>query len=209
MAFGDLNKYVFRYYNQPSSETQKRRQDVINNHTLEDDHHWKLFLEDVEKLGFNQKISFGSCLSFLWSEETQASRRLTYDLAQLSYAATDPLLRFIMIEAIEATGNVLFQLTSEVAEELVPQFGELRYFGKYHLMLETGHLVAKGDDMCGCDVEEEAEVFAHADLDAEDETFKKALLIVDTTFEIFKNWNDEMLVYAKAHPHTLKNPFPM
>jgi hypothetical protein len=203
MAFGDLNKFIFRYNNDQVSEKDKKRQEVINKHTLEDDHHFLLFLEDVEKLGFNKpKKSFGSFLSFLWSEETQASRRLTYDLAQLSYAATDPLLRFIMIEAIEATGNVLFHHTVKVTEELVPKFGELRYFGKYHLLLETGHLVANGDDKCGCDHAEEDEVFGNTDFDPSGSFFQKALVMVDSVFEIFENWNDEMLAYAKAHPHT-------
>jgi len=201
MAFGDLNKFIFRYNNDQGSETNKKRQEAINKHTLEDDHHFLLFLEDLEILGFNKpKKSFGSILSFLWSEETQASRRLPYDLAQLSYAAADPLLRFIMIEAIEATGNTFFNHTAQVTEELIPKFGELRYFGKYHLQLETGHLVANGDDMCGCDHAEEEEVFGNTEID--DSFFQKALVMVDSVFEIFENFTDEMLAYAKAHPHT-------
>jgi len=174
MSFGDLNKYVFRYTDHPQTEMEKKRQNIINQHTLEDDHHWQLFLEDVEKLGFNDnQHTFGSFLSFMWSEETQASRRLTYDLAQLSYAATDPVLRFVMIEAIEATGNVLFNLTTLVAEQLVPKVGELRYFGKYHLQLETGHLVASGTDTCGCDHEKENEVFGNTEFDMP--TFQKSV----------------------------------
>ncbi len=112
MSFGDLNKYVFRDQ-ADTSPLQK----LINAHTYEDDHHYPWFLNDLHKLGFNTSRGFVETLRFLWSEETQITRQLSYQLAAYTLHA-EAVYKIAVIEAIEATGNILFNLTAQVAQEL-------------------------------------------------------------------------------------------
>lgn len=49
LSFGDLNKYVLR--KEPTTDEYQAR---INTHTYEDDHHWRWYLEDFKKLGFDR-----------------------------------------------------------------------------------------------------------------------------------------------------------
>ena len=63
-------------------------------------------------------------------------------LAQIAAADRgDPVLRFAAAEAIEASGNAFFAGVTPVAEELSTLTGvRYRYFGRYHLDRESGHV---------------------------------------------------------------------
>lgn len=100
------------------------------------------------------------------------------------------MVKLAAIEAIEATGNILFSHTTKVAQELEAITGrEYIYFGQFHLNVETGHAVE--------DENTEAELAAIV-LSAEMEM--QALQVVGHVFEIFTNWLDEMLTYAQTQP---------
>lgn len=184
MSFGDLNKYIFRDESSPNTI-----QKLINEHTYEDAHHWYWFLRDLNELGFNRPKGFADTLRFLWSDETYRTRQLSYQLTACTLN-TDPIVRMAAIEAIEATGNILFSHTARVAQELTTLTGrEYIYFGQFHLNVETGHAVG-GEDA-------EAQLAA---IVLNPELNQQALQVVNHVFEIFTNWLDEMLIYAQTRP---------
>ncbi len=134
MSFAELNKSVFR-----DEPTEDPIQAIINNHTYEDDHHFYWFLEDFKKLGFDCSIQFTDALKFIWSEDTSTTRWIIHNIFRYSLEA-NPIQKLVIIEVLEAGGNVVFSISSELVEEIVGLTGgEYRYFGDFHLALETGH----------------------------------------------------------------------
>jgi hypothetical protein len=181
MSFGDLNRLVLR--NEPTDDPHLQ---IINAHTYEDDHHWPWYLEDYEKLGHDTfKRAPSDTLRFLYSDATIQNRLLAHRLAHTIWSA-EPVVRLAIIEAIEETGNVLFQLTSGIAKEIEETTGvELRYCGEFHFNLESGH--AMNND--------------HADLALialDDRQRQDAMERVDEVFEWFTSWTQELLAFAIA-----------
>ena len=181
LAFGDLNKYVMR------DETSKDpHQQLVNQHTYEDDHHWPWYLEDLTTLGFDRTAATSQVLMFMYSDRTWVNRMLMTKLAHLLYDAT-PVQRLAIIEAIEETGNVLFALTAALARRIeADERVTLRYLGDFHFGLETGHA------MSGADHRELAAIGL-------DETQRdKCLRQVALVFQYFEEWTVELLTYATA-----------
>jgi len=173
MAFGDLNRHVLRQ--QPAADACQER---VNAHTYEDDHHWPWFLEDLETLGWNPPTTVTDALRALWSEETHRSRVLMYDLCAI-LAGCSSVEKLAVIEAIEETGNVLFALTTGIADAMREQTGiELRYMGAFHFALESGHM-QNG---------EHAEL---AGIALDDEARARCMALVDRTFDAFAAWTHE------------------
>lgn len=173
MAFGDLNRYVLRRL--PAADVHQER---VNEHTLEDDHHWPWFLEDLEKLGWNRLTTTCNALRNLWSEDTHRSRVLMYDLCAI-LAGCNSVERLAVIEAIEETGNVLFALTAKIADAIQAQTGiELRYMGAFHFALESGHMQNS----------EHAEL---ARIPLSEDARGRCLMLVDRTFAAFAAWTHE------------------
>ncbi|TVP60297.1 MAG: hypothetical protein EA343_17745 [Nodularia sp. (in: Bacteria)] len=180
MGFGQLNRLDFR-----KEPTNNPIQLIINKHTYEDDHHWKWFLEDLEKLGLNHSMKFSAALDFFWGEETQKTRQICHQIALHTFQA-EPIVVLAAIEAIEATGNVALSLTAQVAEELQQDTKQnYRYFGQHHLCVETGHAV--GTDNLQHFVEE---------LQLTEEQKTKAFELVEKVFEVFSGSMEEMMAYA-------------
>lgn len=123
MAFADVDKLMLRNET-PAADIYQRK---VNAHTHEDDHHWPWYLEDLDKLGYNRCVDTVAHLETLWSDSTQANRLLTYRLCA-RVSGLGGLERIVVIEAIEATGNVLFGLTAPLATRIHQATGvELRY----------------------------------------------------------------------------------
>ena len=183
MNFADLNKYFLR--EEPATS---KVQEIINKHTYEDDHHWMWFLEDMEKLGFNQSLKFSDSLKFMWSEETKKTRQVCNQLALYTFKA-DPILKLVVVEAIEATGNVVLFETAQVAKELQQITKQrYRYFGEYHFVVETGHATGTSD----------IEQFIES-IELTEDTRKKAFELVEKVFEVFTESINEFLEYVKTH----------
>jgi len=182
MSFGDLNKFVLR-----EERPGDLYQEMVNTHTLEDDHHWPWYLEDFGKLGFDAEMRGTEWMHFLWGEETRQNRVLLARLTAL-ISGTTSLERLIVIEAIEETGNVLFSTILPLAVAIEEQIGEeLRYCGPFHFNLESGHAV-------GAD----HRALANVSLGARDRERCRAM--VDEVFSAFEAWTHELLRYALAHP---------
>ena len=94
-------------------------------------------------------------------------------------------MRLAIVEAIEETGNVLFALTTKLAEMVEQQTGiELRYCGEFHFQLESGHAMNN-------DHAELARMTLTPGLRAE------AIDRVDQVFAWFTDWTHELLAYAR------------
>ena len=187
MDFGDLNTYVLR-----DESSDDPHQVLVNLHSYEDDHHWPWYLEDLTLLGHDHWRSTSDVLREVYGDRTSVNRLLAGKLAHLLYGAT-PIERLVIIEAIEETGNVLFELTARLARRIEQDEGiELRYLGDYHLALESGHAM-DGDD--------------HRTLAAivlDDAARRRCEWLVTRVFEHFEEWVDELLAYAleEAAPAT-------
>lgn len=180
MAFADVNKLMLRNET-PAADIYQRK---VNAHTHEDDHHWPWYLEDLDKLGYNRCVDTVAHLETLWSDSTQANRLLTYRLCAL-VSGLGALERIVVIEAIEATGNVLFGLTAPLATRMHQATGvELRYCGEFHLALESGH----------------AQLQDHAELAAiplTDGIRRRCIAHVDHVFAWFTEWTHETLAHVR------------
>ncbi|MFC5743016.1 hypothetical protein [Dyella tabacisoli] len=173
MAFGDLNKYVLRTDN-PLDACQEQ----VNMHTLEDDHHWPWYLEDLQKLGYDRPTTMVESLRDLWSDEHRQARLLMYRMCAMVDGANGTE-RLAIIEAIEETGHVLFSLTARLAHAIHGRTGtDLRYCGDFHLALESGH-AQNGDHA------ELARISLSEDLRL------RCLTLVDQVFEAFTAWTYE------------------
>jgi len=182
LSFGDLNKFVLR-----TERPGDLFQDMVNTHTLEDDHHWPWYLEDFTKLGFDAERRGTEWMNFLWGEETLQNRVLMARLTAL-INGTSSVERLVIIEAIEETGNVLFATMLPLAEAVEQQIGEeLRYCGPFHFNMESGHAV-------GAD----HQALANITLSAADQAH--CIALVDEVFDAFEAWTHELLRYAQAHP---------
>lgn len=189
MAFGELNRSDLR-----KEPTTDRLQQLINRRTYEDDHHWVWFLEDLEKLGLNQQITFSEAMLFFWGDATRKTRQVCHQIALHTFNA-EPIVVLAGMEAIEATGYVAFSRTSEVVRELQQTtHQEYRYFGGYHFGIETGH-TTEADD---------GEVFLES-LELTEDQREKAIGLVELVFKVFSDSVNEMMDYLKSR--SSENPF--
>jgi hypothetical protein len=183
MNFGELNKYVFRQ--EPTTDPIQK---IINQHTYEDDHHWLWFLQDLQKLGFDQQYNFVDTLRFLWGEETKAARWLTHQLCHYALQA-DPIQKLIVLEVTEATGNVMFSVAAKLGQEIkVITEKECLYFADFHLAVETGHTLSfSGSEKLITEIQ------------LTEETRQKLFELVEEIFNVFTQFTHDLLRHAKSY----------
>jgi hypothetical protein len=182
MSFGDLWKYVFR--KEPAGCIV---QEIINNHTYEDENHNKWFPEDIEELGFENSLNFSDSLNFLWGQETEKTRWVCQQIAIDTFSA-DPIIVLVAIEAIEAIANITFFHTMQITQQLQKATGRnYRYFGDEHFNADDGHTTS-------LDVEK-----LIGDIQLTPEQQVKAFEIIEKVFAVFRECYDELMIYAKKH----------
>jgi hypothetical protein len=193
MSFGDLNSYVLR-----SNQSLDKFQTIVNKYTYEDDNHWPWFLTDIENLGFNAEVNIPQALRYIWGEESKITRQLVYQIAGHTLQA-DSVIRFLVVQVLEATGDVFFSISNEIVFELQAiTRKEYLFFGETHIHEENEHIIATA----------EAENFI-AEIELTDSQHQEALSVVEKIFQIFTEWTYELLAYAKNHslePAKLKQP---
>ena len=101
----------------------------------------------------------------------------------------DPILKLVVIEAVEATGKIFQAATTKVTQELqtITQ-KKYRYFGEFHLVAESSHAT---DSPSGEKFVEEIQL--------SEATRQKAFELVEKVFAIFTEFMDELLAYANNH----------
>jgi hypothetical protein len=180
MSFGDLNRHVLRV-----EPTDDPHQAVVNAHTREDDHHWRWYLDDLSRLGFDQVARPSETLRHLYSEDCAQGRLLAHRLVHLAWGAT-PAVRLAVIEAIEQTGHVLLSVTAGLAARYQRASRvELRFLGELHLARESGHAMGAAADQLAC-------------IALDDVSRRHAMQCVDQVFAAFSAWTEELLAYARA-----------
>ena len=108
----------------------------------------------------------------------------------LSFSGTSVIRASVVriIEAIEATGNVLFTEIELLSRELEARLGtRLRYCGEFHFSRESGHAVGAEQDALASEA-------------LGDQQCARCIALVDRVFELFASWTEELLAYALAHP---------
>ncbi|MBW4466232.1 MAG: hypothetical protein KME07_12460 [Pegethrix bostrychoides GSE-TBD4-15B] len=189
MNFKDFNRQVL--YQEPASS---KIQQLLNEHSQEDGRHWVWFLQDLKLLGFDQMFSYTDMLRFLWGEETRKTRRLCIDLFGMCAFEENPLMKLVVVEALEATGNVALYETAQVAKALKEITHQHHpYFSASHYAVESGHIQA---EMTHSEIEEFLEQIELTEADQ-----RKAFLLVDRVFAAFTESMDEMLTFAQTHSY--------
>jgi hypothetical protein len=184
MNFADLNKHFFR-----REALNNPIQELVNEHTYEDDNHWEWFLEDIATLGFNNSQNFNDFLRFIWSEETEKTRLVCQKIAVQIFKA-DSIILMIAIKTLEATWTVTQTLTLSVTQELKQITKQKFYFfGESHFEVENNHSMKS----------EEAEKIIE-NIKLTENQKKQAFYLIDNIFEAFHNCVDEMMCYGKKHP---------
>jgi hypothetical protein len=196
MIFGELNQSFLRNEEFTCDKLENKQvQQLINHHSYEDQYHWIWFLEDLEKMGLNPLVNFTDVLRFLWSTETQSARNIAYELI-VSTFNEDPILKAIVLESVEATGNVAFSVFGKLGKELEEITQQnYRYFSYSHLTVETGHLIAEMDNL-----EEFLETIS---LTPNQKI--QAYKLVDKVFDGFTKFMNQMMTVARQE--TCDKPF--
>jgi hypothetical protein len=189
LDFSELCNHVFKQ--EPTTDPLQK---MVNQHADEEHFHWQWLLEDMGKLGIDYSMPFSDALQFLWSEHTRVSRSM-YRCFERYTAGNDPILKLVAIEVAEVTANVFFHATRPIALQLQSTTGqELRYFGMCHNQVENTHTLHMPDSMQTL-----------RNLEVSEETYQRALEVVEQGFEFFNDLMQEFLVYMQTHSY--QEPF--
>jgi hypothetical protein len=182
MSFADLYAFVLQV-NPPSDKYQE----LVNAHAREDENHWRWFLDDIEKLGFDERLRFSDALRFIWSDATVKTRALTYKMCRLGYGASS-LEKLVLVHVIEAAGKVTVDGVSAVGTEYSNQTGKkLVYLGHHHLATESDHTLEDADVHRGISA-----------IEVPADQRPGLLALVDQGFAAFAEFTSDMLATAQA-----------
>lgn len=147
MYFRELNLYHISYCKDRGLDSQR---EAISLHADEDMTHSRMYMQDLRTLGWDEMLGWRPSELYWWlflSEVNENLRRRTTQITKLVIEAEHPLVRYSVVEAIEACGNALFRHTNKPALEYTARTGkDLIYWGDFHLARETGHVVEEDDD---------------------------------------------------------------
>jgi len=182
MSFANLYDFVLQV--KPPGDAY---QELVNAHAREDENHWRWFLDDLDKLGFDERLRFSDALRFVWSESTARTRALTYKMCRLGYDASS-LEKLVLVHVIEAAGKVTVKGVSAVGVEYSKQTGKkLVYLGHHHLATESAHTI------------EDAQVHRGIEAIALKADERAGLLrVVDQGFDAFTAFAGDMLAAAQS-----------
>ncbi|MEO0605744.1 MAG: hypothetical protein AAF211_30205 [Myxococcota bacterium] len=182
MSFADIYAHVLR-----EEPTEDAIQQLVNAHTREDGGHWKWFVADLEKLGFDPDIGFADTLRFLWSDALLETRRLSYGICRLGLDAA-PLTRLAMVLSIEATGAVTLAHLTPIGQAFADRTGQrLVYFGAHHLETEQDHTLEEASTRATL----EAIELSAAQRTQLDE-------VVNRVFDLFTAGADDLLAFVRV-----------
>lgn len=183
MNFKDFNRVTL--VKKPASS---KIQEIINHHADEDGRHWAWFLQDMKLLGFDYSMNFTDVLKFLWSDEIQKLRQLSHNLFAMCTFEDDVLMKLVIIESIEAIGNIFSFETANITKELQQiTKHHYPYFGESHHAVEQGHIQINN-----------AEQFLE-NIQLTEIQNDKAFVLVERVFTDFTAAMDEMLIFAQNH----------
>ncbi len=131
MGYRDLNRYALRIA-KPSSEHEmafNRWVDSLETHSA-------IFLRDWDALGMDEALAWDSqeTIEFLFLDAgTDIHRRNIAKFIKLALRHEKPILRFCLLEALEASGEAFFYHTKALAEAVEDDLGcQLDYLADRH-----------------------------------------------------------------------------
>lgn len=185
MNFRDMNRWVIRF-----DESDNKFKDILNGNTFEDETHSRWFLEDWRALDLDRIMRWQTSDVLWWlflADQNEPFRRYSVEFIRLCIEDKgEPLLRFSHSEAGEACGHTFFKHVVEPTADLSERTGRFyRYFGRYHLDRELGHVI------------ESEGVFEKETLTPEQR--QQALGLGNHMFDIFSGIFDAFHDYTQNH----------
>lgn len=115
-------------------------QQIVNVHCEEDSTHWMWYLNDINTLTNYSLINSGDAMSpvQVWSEDYWPIRNVVYEVVHRCKSTTDPFMRLLIIQVLEATFGSFNTAIHQPVKEL-GLYGKLLYFGKEHIDAEEDH----------------------------------------------------------------------
>ncbi|WP_437922547.1 hypothetical protein WMF37_26280 [Sorangium sp. So ce291] len=116
MGYRDLNVHALAY-RRPAD----RRERAINRWVADLQSHHGLYLRDWIELDMDRRLGWGASdtLEFYCaSKHSEAQRRSMSAFVKLAFAHPEPLLRFWLMEALEASGDAFFENTRALARRV-------------------------------------------------------------------------------------------
>jgi hypothetical protein len=147
MYFRELNLYHISYRDgrERDAPPLDPQREAISAHADEDMTHSRMFMRDLRTLDWDGLLGWKPSELYWWlflSGVNEDLRRRVTQITKLVIEAEDPVVRFAVVESIEACGNALFRHTGGPAADFQGRTGkELIYWGAFHLARETGHAV--------------------------------------------------------------------
>lgn len=112
MTFSDINTMYLKYEN-PTNEYQK----AINDHVDEDSEHYKLFLHDLQVLGFDESQLLSESILQIWTSKTVEVRRYIYSVLGRVIACGDNVfLKAACMQAMESSVGMFFEISQAHSE---------------------------------------------------------------------------------------------
>jgi hypothetical protein len=167
---------------------------VARHHRLEDAGHEKWFLHDksyMSSLG-PKEISQRHDVSWLYSQDLQATRDAAYAIVSEIYKIEDEYLNIALLLTLESSGHVFFE---KVANQ-VKKTGEddnLLYFSSSHLDVEMAHALFEE--------EMEKKLFEKA---LPIETRREALKMIDRCYDAFNLMFDGLILACRTRMDSAK-----
>jgi hypothetical protein len=153
--------------------------EYINRHVLEESRHVLWYVQDLQKLGFDSRLKYTDVLNFLWGDERDRIRHLSYDLINCANQK-DIVLKLATVSAIEAAGCEAFPRFLKVTDELQKiTHQNYLYFGKAHASVESEQRHIHGFD--------EAEEYLTSIEITEDQKIA-SIELVESVFDIFNEF---------------------
>ena len=182
MTFADLYTLVFR-----QEPAQDSFQELVNAHTYEDGGHFKWYLADLARLGFDDRLPFSEALKLVWGEHNARLRMLSYEVCKLALYASS-LQKLVLVQCIESAGKVSLTHVARSARDFTVRGGKpLLYFGSHHVETEDQHTL----EGAGAH-----QLLSNTELD--EPAFRELAPLVGKTFELFDGFAADLLAFALA-----------
>lgn len=178
-------------------EDESEYQKMVNVHCKEDSHHWRWYLNDLEYLKEKGIIDFGSLTEHaheMWSQSNWHTRNTVYEVLHISKTLTNPFMKLVVIQALEATFDSFNDGMTQVITDL-NLLSELTYYGNLHVNAEEDH---EGEDWMDLDPNDES----HRMNSLSEEEREEALRIIDSVMDAFYNMFNSWFSSANSKLNT-------
>jgi hypothetical protein len=137
VGYKDFNELVLRF---PSENSAERRS--VNRWTEDLAKHGVLYLQDWQALKMDRVLRWdaGEAIAFYFlSEQTEVHRRNMAKIKQYAFRYEEPVLRWWLLTALEASGDPVFASTRKLAEAAEREHGiTLNYWAHRHSLVHVG-----------------------------------------------------------------------